>query len=339
MIFFLILLTNVSYCKIYTVKDIQIIEPFDLNFKKRIVIEKAFISAFEILVAKTVSSENREKAVTKNLNIIKPMIDSFFINNERFKNNFYSADFEVLFDKKKILNHFNTLNIISSSPKDIKILFVPILVNLNNNETLMFSENNFYLNWNLFEKSHFLINYSLPNEDLEDFSFINSNIENIENYNFKEITSKYDEDNFIISIFFLNQENIEILSKINFNNNMSIVRSNFQNFDINNKNHVNNIINDLKIKYENIWKKENEINTEIKLPITLSINSKDFKLIKLIEKKFLLSDLVYDFKIEKFDSNSILYRIIYNGPPDKFLNDFNDNNFKVDTSTSIWKIK
>ena len=339
MIFFLVLSTNVSYSKIYTVKDIQIIEPFDLNFKKRIVIEKAFISAFEILVAKTVSSENREKALTKNLNIIKPMIDSFFINNERFKNNFYSADFEVLFDKKKILNHFNTLNIISSSPKDIKILFVPILVNLNNNETLMFSENNFYLNWNLFEKSHFLINYSLPNEDLEDFSFINSNIENIENYNFKEITSKYDEDNFIISIFFLNQENIEILSKINFNNNMSIVRSNFQNFDINNKNHVNNIINDLKIKYENIWKKENEINTEIKLPITLSINSKDFKLIKLIEKKFLLSDLVYDFKIEKFDSNSILYRIIYNGPPDKFLNDFNDNNFKVDTSTSIWKIK
>ena len=339
MIFFLILLTNVSYCKIYTVKDIQIIEPFDLNFKKRIVIEKAFISAFEILVAKTVSSEIKEKAATKNLNIIKPMIDSFFINNERFKDNFYSADFEVLFDKKKILNYFNTLNIISSSPKDIKILFVPILVNLNNNETLMFSENNFYLNWNLLEKSQFLINYSLPNEDLEDFSFINSNIENIENYNFKEITSKYDEDNFIISIFFLNKENIEILSKINFNNNMSIVRSNFQNFDINNKNHVNNIINDLKIKYENIWKKENEINTEIKLPITLSINSKDFKLIKLIEKKFLLSDLVYDFKIEKFDSNSILYRIIYNGTPDKFLNDFNDNNFKVDTSTSVWKIK
>ena len=339
MIFFLILSTNESYSKIYTVKDIQIIEPFDLNFKKRIVIEKAFISAFEILVAKTVSSENKEKAATKNLNIIKPMIDSFFINNERFKDNFYSADFEVLFDKKKILNYFNTLNIISSSPKDIKILFVPILVNLNNNETLMFSENNFYLNWNFLEKSHFLINYSLPNEDLEDFSFINSNIENIENYNFKEITSKYDEDNFIISIFFLNKENIEILSKINFNNNMSIIRSNFQNYDINNKNHINNIINDLKIKYENIWKKENEINTEIKLPITLSINSKDFKLIKLIEKKFLLSDLVYDFKIEKFDSNSILYRIIYNGPPDKFLNDFNDNNFKVDTSTSVWKIK
>ena len=120
---------------------------------------------------------------------------------------------------------------------------------------------------------------------------------------------------------------------------MSIVRSNFENFDINNKNNINNIINELKIKYENIWKKENEINTEIKLPITLSINSKNFKLIKLIEDKFLSSDLVYDFKIEKFDSDSIIYRIIYNGSPDKFLNDFNDKNFKVDTSTSVWKIK
>ena len=339
MIFFLILLTNVSYCKIYTVKDIQIIEPFDLNFKKKIVIEKAFISAFDQLVAKTVSSENQDKAITKNINIIKPMIDSFFINNEKFKDNFYIAEFEVLFDKRKILNHFNTLNIISSSPKNIKILFIPILVNLNNNETLMFSENNFYLNWNELQQSQLLINYTLPSEDLEDFNFINSNIENIENYNFKEIISKYNEDNFIISIFFLNKGNIRVLSKVNFNNNMSIVRSNFEDFNINNKENINNVINYLKTKYENIWKKENEINIGIKLPITLSIDAKNFKLIRLIEKKFLSSDLVYNFKIEKFDSKLILYRIIYNGSPDKFLNDFNDDNFNVDTSSSVWKMK
>ena len=338
-IIFLLILTNVSYAKIYTVKDIQIIEPFDLNFKKTIVIEKAFISAFDQLVAKTVSSENHEKAITKNINIIKPMIDSFFIKNEKFKDNFYSAEFEVIFDKRKILNHFNSLNIVSSSPKKIKILFIPILVNINNNEALMFNENNFYLSWNSLQKSQFLINYTLPSEDLEDFSFINSNIKNIENYSFEEIISKYNKDNYIISIFFLNKGNIKVLSKIKFNNNMSIVRSNFKNFDINNNENIIDVIKNLKIKYENIWKKENEINTEIKLPITLSIDSKNFELIKLIEKKFLLSDLVYDFRIEKFDSSLRLYRIIYNGPPDKFLNDFSDDNIKVDTSSRVWKIK
>ena len=338
-IIFLLILTNVSYAKIYTVKDIQIIEPFDLNFKKTIVIEKAFISAFDQLVAKTVSSDNQEKAITKNINIIKPMIDSFFINNEKFKDNFYSAEFEVIFDKRKILDHFNSLNIISSSPKKIKILFIPILVNINNNEALMFNENNFYLSWNKLQESQFLINYTLPNEDLEDFSFINSNIKNIENYSFEEIISKYNKDNYIISIFFLDKENIKVLSKIKFNNNMSIVRSNFKNFDINNNENIIDVIKNLKIKYENIWKKENEINTEIKLPITLSIDSKIFELIKLIEKKFLLSDLVYDFRIEKFDSSLRLYRIIYNGPPDKFLNDFSDDNIKVDTSSRVWKIK
>ncbi len=292
-----------------------------------------------MLVAKTVSSENQEKAITKNINIVKPMIDSFFINNEKFQDNFYIAEFEVLFDKRKILNYFNSLNIISSSPKNIKILYIPILVNLNNNETLMFSENNFYLSWNELQQSQFLINYTLPSEDLEDFNIISSNIENIENYSFKEIISKYNEDNFIISIFFLNKENIRVLSKINFNNNMSIVRYNFEDFNINDKESIKNVINYLKIKYENIWKKENEINTEIKLPITLSVDSTNFKLIRLIEKKFLSSDLVYNFKIEKFDSNLILYRIIYNGSPDKFLNDFNDNNFAVDTSSGVWKIK
>ena len=338
-IFFLLLVTNVTYAKIYTVKNIQIIEPFDLNFKKKIVIEKAFISAFDQLVAKTVSSENQDKAITNNINIIKPMIDSFFINNEKFKDNSYIAEFEVIFDKRKILNHFNSLNIVSSSPKNIKILFIPILVNINNNEALMFSENNFYLSWNKTQKSHFLINYTLPNEDLEDFTNINSNIRNIENYSFKEIISKYNENNFIISIFFINKRNIKVLSKINFNNNMSIVRSNFENFDINNEENINNVINNLKIKYENIWKKENEINTEIKLPITLSVDSKNFELIKQIEKKFLHSDKVYDFRIEKFDSNLRLYRIIYNGSPDKFLNDFNDDNIKVDTSSRVWKIK
>ena len=338
-IFFLLIITNVSYAKVYTVKNIQIKEPFDLNFKKKIVIEKAFISAFDLLVSKTVSSENQKKAITKNINIIKPMIDSFFINNEKFKDNFYIAEFEVLFDKRKLLNHFNSLNIISSSPKNINILFIPVLVNLNNNETLMFSENNFYLNWNELKQSQFLINYTLPNEDLEDFKLISSNIENIENYNFKEIISKYNENNFIISIFFLNKENIRVLSKINFNNNMSIVRYNFDDFNIDNKENINNVINYLKTKYENIWKKENEINIGIKLPITLSIDAKNFKLIRLIEKKFLSSDLVYNFKIEKFDSKLILYRIIYNGSPDKFLNDFNDDNFNVDTSSSVWKIK
>ena len=93
--------TNNLNANVYTVKNIQIKEPYDLNFKKKKVIEKAFISAFEILVSKKVSSKDLNISKTTNINLIKPMIDSFLISNEKFKDNYYSAEFEVFFNKKK----------------------------------------------------------------------------------------------------------------------------------------------------------------------------------------------------------------------------------------------
>ena len=43
------------------------------------------------------------------------------------------------------------------------------------------------------------------------------------------------------------------------------------------------LIIDLKNDYENQWKKNNEINTSIKLPITISLDSKDYKRISKIK--------------------------------------------------------
>ena len=44
-----------------------------------------------------------------------------------------------------------------------------------------------------------------------------------------------------------------------------------------------NIIKNLKIEFETYWKKLNIINVSIKLPITLSVKSKDYKLIVVTE--------------------------------------------------------
>ena len=45
------------------------------------------------------------------------------------------------------------------------------------------------INWNKFNKKHFLLNYILPNEDIEDINLIKKNINDIEQYDFKEIIS------------------------------------------------------------------------------------------------------------------------------------------------------
>ena len=50
-----------------------------------------------------------------------------------------------------------------------KVLFIPIFIDTTKNSILLFNENPFYSNWNFEDENHFLINYVLHNEDLDDF--------------------------------------------------------------------------------------------------------------------------------------------------------------------------
>ena len=100
-----------------------------------------------------------------------------------------------------------------------------------------------------------------------------------------------------------------------------------------------NIIKDLKFELENQWKKLNIINVSIKLPITLSVNSKNYDLVKALEKKFYDLDLVSNYFIESISNEKIIYKIIYNSTPDKFINEFSNNNIKLNTSSTTWIIE
>ena len=102
---------------------------------------------------------------------------------------------------------------------------------------------------------------------------------------------------------------------------------------------VDNIINDLKLEFENQWKKINVINVSIKLPITLSINSKNYKLIQDLENKLSNLDLVSNFYIDSFSNKTLIYKVIYNSTPDKFISEFSNDNLNLNTSDSIWRIE
>ena len=95
----------------------------------------------------------------------------------------------------------------------------------------------------------------------------------------------------------------------------------------------------LKNTYENYWKKINQINTSIKLPITISINSKSYDKINSFEKILNQIDLVSYVNVLKFDNQNIFYKIIYNGSPKKFLNDMESKEIKISTERQIWEVK
>ena len=320
----------------YKVSDIEISEPYNLNFSKEKVIDVAFKNAFEELIFTLLTSENYYLNKDVNIKIIKSLIDSFSIVDEKFIDKKYIANFDVNFNKKEVLNYLYKNNIYASIPQKKKLFLLPILVDTNRSDISLLSENPFYLNWTKFSKKYHLLDYVLPNEDLDDLNIIKNNINNLEDYEFKEIITKYQLKDYIIVILFKNEKSIRVLTRIKFNNEFILLNENFPYKSINDDIEV--IINSLKISYENNWKKINLINTSIKLPITISLDSSKFTLIEKFENKIENMDLVYNYYIESFSNNEVIYKIVYNGTPNKFLEEFNTENIKVHLNNNVWKI-
>ncbi len=339
-LFFLIIFAKFSTISVkantYKIVDLEISKPYDNNFNKETVIDKAFEKAFELLILKITTIKEDEVKKLTDLKTIYSLIESFAIVDEKFVDNKYFSKFEVEFNKKQLFKYLENRNIFPSIPKEKKLLLLPILINSKQNKVLLFSENSFYINWNKFNKKHFLLNYILPNEDIEDINLIKKNINDIEQYDFKEIISKYAIKDHIILILFQNENTYNALMKINLNEKLIIQNKRFV---WNKNNSMENVINSLKLEFENQWKNLNIINASIKLPITLSLNSKNYKLAQELEKKLYNLDLVSNYYIDSFSNEKIIYKIIYNNSPDKFINEFKDGNIKLNTSTSIWSIE
>ena len=312
MIIFAKFSTITAKANTYKITDLEISQPYDNNFNKDVVIDKAFKKAFERIILKITTLKENEIEYLTNLKTIYSLVESFSIVDEKFIDNKYISTFEVEFNKKQLFGY------------------------LEKKKILLFSENIFYVNWNKFNEKHFLLNYILPNEDIEDINLIKKNAHNIEEYDFKEIISKYVINDYIILILFQKENSINALIKTNLNNKKFISNTKFDSYQ---NQSIENIIKELKFEFENQWKQLNVINISIKLPITLSISSKNHNLIRDLEKKLYELDLVANFYIDTFSNEKIIYKIIYNSTPDKFINEFANSDMKLNTSDSIWSIE
>jgi hypothetical protein len=338
-LFINIIFTTSLNANSFKINDLEITEAFELNFNKEKVIEKGFRKAFLELVSKITTTGNKKKIQNTSLFTIKSLIDSFTMSDERFVNNEYKVKFDVNFNKKNTLNFFEKENIFPSIPVKKKLLIIPVLVNLQSDEILLFTKNIFYKKWNENNKRYYLLNYILPSEDLEDVSLLSQNSISIEDYDFKQTITKYDLNDFIITIIYKNKNEFRILSKIKLNESFKIDNKKFENLDLNKQEDINLILTTLKTTYENYWKNINQINTSIKLPITISINAIEYKKIHILESSLNKLDLVSSFEILKLNNNNIYFKIIYNGSPKKFINEMKNSNIEIETQNQIWKIK
>jgi hypothetical protein len=323
----------------FKITDLEISEPFVLNFNKEEVIDKGFKKAFSELVSTITTSDDKKKIKDVKLSTIKNLIDSFTMSNERFIKNIYKVNFDVSFNIKNTLSFFEKKNIFPSIPIQKKLLLIPVFVNLQSDQIQLFDKNIFYEQWNKKNKRYYLLNYILPSEDLEDINLILQNSESIEDYSFDRTIKKYDLEDYVIVIIYKNKNELRVLSKMQLNQSFKINNTKFKNVNFNENEDIDLVLERLKTIYENYWKEINQINTSIKLPITISVNSNKHKKIKIFENILDQLILVSNYEIVKFDSKKIYYKVVYNGPPDKFFENIKEKNLIAENINQIWEIK
>ncbi len=322
--------------KSFEIDNIEISKPFEIKFDKNKVIDEGFEKAFLELMLLLVNSTDQKKIDKIKINEIKGMIESFSIKEEKFIDETYYVNLGVSFNKKDIFRYLERNNIFPSIPLRKKIIFIPVIIDENTKELLIFSNNKIYDDWNTYVKSHHLIEYILLAEDLEDIKIIKNKYETIEQYDFKEIINKYDLNDAIIPLIFLNKEEVRILSRISIKDKVILKNQSFSNTNINDNDQVEKIITILKTIYEDHWKQLNQINTSIKLSLIVRVDTNKNSKIDNFEKTLRNIDLINDFSISKFNKNFIYYKITFNGTPRNFLKTMKDNEFDFNTQNQIW---
>jgi len=336
---FLIFPQSTHGSDIFNVRDVEITEPFNKNFKKDLVIDKAFILAFQKLINMTISSNEMTKLKKIDVLEIKNLVDSFNIKDEKFINDTYKAMINVNFNKQNTFLYFERKNIFPSIPRKKNIIIFPILVNFQRNNVNLFHQNPFYRNWISFRKEHHLINYILPSEDIDVIKILNDQMNRLEDYDFTNIIKKYDTNEYIICLIYKENNNYKIFSKIKVNEDLIVDSKIFNNKDIENQKILENLISDIKDIYEDKWREINKINRSVKLPLNISISSKNLKKNKDFTNFLTSTEQISKYYIKDFNNEKLNYKIIFNGSPNQFLNIAEQKNIFINTENQIWEVR
>ena len=112
---------------------------------------------------------------------------------------------------------------------------------------------------------------------------------------------------------------LTILSKIQLNQSSKVDSKKFENINLYKEKDLNLILVNLKTTYENYWKNINQINTSIKLPLTISINATQHKKIQILENSLNELDLVSNFEILKLNNKIFTLRLFIMDHPISLL--------------------
>ena len=331
--------TENSVAKTFSIKEIEISSPFNASFDKNKIINRGFVEAYKELILTIAQSKDQKKLQNSSIKEVKSLVETFSIVQESFIDEIYNLTLNVEFNKRNFFELLEKKNVFPSSIIQKDLIFFPIEVDERKNEIFLFSESKIFKNWNLSKHKYHQLNYILPNEDISDYNLIRKNINNLEDFDFKEISKKYNYEDYIIMIIFKNNQEVRVLNKIVFNKNQNLKNFKFKNINFENSKDLNKFIEKQKIVFEDYWKLKNIINTSIRLNLTISVNNSNIIKIDQFEEILSNIELINNFNIFKFDNKNNIYKIIFNGTRDQFLDVMKDYNYFFRIKNKIWVLE
>jgi len=322
---------------ILAVEGLEISKEIDLKFSRNKIIDEAFNKAFYRLLSQILNSLDIKKLKNVNMREIKNLIENFKIKDEIFRDNKYYANFDVYFSKKKIKFFLEKKNLFYSNPKKISALFLPIIIE--KDKLYLFNENIFYKYWLINKDQSELINYIMPLEDIDEVIKLISSHETLEDLNIIKIAEKYNTENYILSLIYLDEEKLNFFSKIKFEEYKKNSNQIFYNVNIKDKDSVTAVIDKAKVQLNDIWKDFNKINTSIKLSMNLILNSNDPDKIYKFQNTLDKIDDIRFFSIKKFNLDKTIYEIIYNSDPNRLRKQFSIYGFSIVNDGDYWVVR
>ena len=321
---------------VFVIDNVKVSGVIDKNFSRDKYINKAFLNSFDMLMSKILLSEDLNKLSSIKLDQIKSLINVFQVVDESYQQNIYKAVFKIFYNDKKVKNLLVDKNISFSEPKNIPAVFFPAF--FINDELLNLNENFFYNEWNNIKIKSELINFILPIEDYDEILKIKKMKNTIDEFNFEEIVNKYNTKNYIFALIDYDNNKLNIYLKTNFNNNEISKNINYKLVDINDKEKLNFILKDLKVRITDIWKSENIINLATSLSIKIKFKYSQPKDLNDFKNTLYKINIIDKYRLDEFNINNSLFKIDYYGNPKKLSNELLKYNYLLKEDQGKWEI-
>ena len=337
-IFFLLTFSkSLSQENVFIINNVKVEGATDINFTRDKYIDKAFLDSFKMLMTKILLSDDLDKLKNIKLKEVKTLINHFQVLDESYQKDKYVVSLKIFYNDKKVQKLLFKKNISYSQPKNITVVFFPVL--FINDEIKNFSENYFYKEWNNVDIKNETLNFITPIEYLDDISEIKKMKNKIEELDINNFVNKYDTKNYAFALMSYNNQILNMHIKTNFDGIKVNRNFSYEIDNIKNEKKLFSILSDLKIKISDIWKESNIIN--LLMPLSIKIKFNHTKLLHLDELKNAFSkiSIINNYKLEEFNINHTFFKINYYGNPKKLRAELLKFGYLLDDDKGYWEIK